>query len=255
MVFSGKWCLNVRRKYYNVYIVLVGLFCIILFTNRVYAQQKPAVDDSHQRFFVHYVDQRSFWEKSLNLVGLTTSDVGRSFALIAGVTEYPNLPSQYEKLDPAKEDIRKLKNYLVNCEFFDEIVLLQNKDMNEENLKFFLQSYFPGRLKRFPKSRFLFAYSGHGFTDGEDSYLMEYTAQSFKDKVNSINVISLRVFIDEVVKSAEASDDYVLVLLNACYAGAFLKRPFGGKIFFQNMAVLTPLQRGELKSKPGTILA
>ncbi|MEK7396937.1 MAG: formylglycine-generating enzyme family protein, partial [Candidatus Poribacteria bacterium] len=169
-------------------------------------------------------------EKSLNLTGLTASDVGRSFALVAGVSEYSYLPSQYKELDPAKEDLRKLQNYLEKCEFFDEIVLLKNEDMNLDNLSFFLQSYFPDRLKKFPKSRFLFAYSGHGFTDGEDSYLMEYTAQSFNDKVNSINVMSLKVFVDEVVKSAEASDDYVLVLLNACYAGTFLKRPFGGKV-------------------------
>ena len=195
----------------------------------VYAQQKPPVDVRYQKFFEYYVDKRSIMEKSLNLIGLTTSDVGRSFAIIAGVSEYSYLPSQYKKLKPAEEDIRKLLYYLKNYEFFDEIVLLKNKDMNLDNLSFFLQSYFPDRLKKFLKSRFLFAYSGHGFTDGEDSYLMEYTAQNFNDKVNSINVMSLKVLVDEVVKSAEASDDYVLVLLNACYAGTFLKRPFGGK--------------------------
>ena len=68
-------------------LLLVGLFA-----NEVSAQNKPQVSEKFQTFFVHYVDDRSFSEKALNLVDLTARDVGRSFALIAGVSRYSDMP-------------------------------------------------------------------------------------------------------------------------------------------------------------------
>src|SRR5262249_6350438 len=75
----------------------------------------------YRRFFVQRADQRSRFEKALNLIGKTTFPVGRSFALIAGVTQYPNLPKMEQSLRPAAVDIGKLQAYLKEQEFFDEI--------------------------------------------------------------------------------------------------------------------------------------
>ena len=84
------------------------------------------VPTEYQRFFVERSDQRSRFEKALNLIGKTSFPVGRSFALIAGVTQYPNLPPAERSLKPAAVDIAKLQAYLKDQEFFDEIVVLKD---------------------------------------------------------------------------------------------------------------------------------
>jgi lysozyme len=126
----------------------------------------PPADKPYQRFFVRYVDNRSIPEKAINLIGLTGQDVGKSFTLLAGVTRYPNMPLLQQELKPAAEDLRQLEAYLRDQEFFDEIVVLKDGDVTLDNLLYFLQHYFPDRLRRSPKSRFLFAYSGHGMAEG-----------------------------------------------------------------------------------------
>ena len=179
--------------------------------------------EANPRLMVHKVDKRSITEKALNTINMSTSQMGRSFALIAGVDFYPIMEGADKRLVPAGEDMRKLVAYLRDQEFFDEIVLLKNEDMTLQNLRYFLQVYFPERVKEFPHSRFLFAYSGHGFPDGKDSYLLEPQAKNMRDKANAIDLRSIRVYIDNVVEKGYQ----VLVLLNACFSGAFLDRPFG----------------------------
>jgi lysozyme len=213
-----------RVKYkYALRSALFLSLLVSLFVNTVSAQNRPQVPEDYQKLFARYVDNRSISEKTLNLVDLTFNDVGRSFALIAGVSRYPNMSLTNQELQAAAEDIKKLQDYLTAYEFFDEIVVLKEGDVTTENLEFFLQTYFPSRLRKFPKSRFLLAYSGHGMTEGSSGYLLKNTAQSLSDKANSINLGVVRVFVDEVVKSGH----HVLVLLNACYSGAFLRRSFG----------------------------
>ncbi len=209
------------------------------------AAAEPDVPAEYKRFFVHYVDRRSMLEKSLNLIGFTGQDAGRSFALIAGVSQYPNMPITDRELKPAAEDLRKLREYLPRYEFFDEIVVLENRDMNYENLQFFLQTYFPRRLEKFPRSRFLFAYSGHGMSDEATGYLLKHTARSLGDKDNSISLKIVRVLFDEVVEKGH----HVLGLINACYSGNFVKRSFGGRQYLPEHAgahVITAGGSGEL---------
>src|ERR1035438_9226461 len=150
-----------------------------------FGQGKPpasAVPEPYRQKFVQYVDRRSMQEKALNLIGLTSQDVGRSFALIAGVSRYPNMPEMGRELAAAGADIDELQNYLRSEEFFDEIVVLRDGDVTMENLEYFLQDYFPDRLRKSPKSRFLFAYSGHGMAEGSKEaptgYLLKSTARS-----------------------------------------------------------------------------
>ncbi len=82
--------------------------------------------------------------------------------------------------------------YLEKEEFFDEIVVLWDEDMTPANLSYFLREYFPTRLRASPKSRFLFAYSGHGFQDGDQSYVLMNKATSFSDKAHAIDLAELR---------------------------------------------------------------
>jgi len=216
----------VQRARYDLRFRLpcLSIVLVSLLAGAVNALDRAQVSRDYQKFFVHYVDNRSISEKALNLVDLTWEDVGRSFALIAGISHYPKMSLIERELRPAAEDIKKLQEYLRTYEFFDEIVVLKEGDVTTENLEFFLQTYFPQRLRKFPKSRFLFVYSGHGMTEGSSGYLLKNTAQSLTDKAQSINLGVVRVFVDEVVRSGH----HVLVLLNACYSGVFLRRSFGG---------------------------
>lgn len=88
------------------------LFALVLPTTVAVAQQTPNVPQQYRRLFFQYADQRSRLEKGLNLIGKTNFPVGRSFALIAGVTQYPNFPPLERSLRPAAVDIEKLKSYL-----------------------------------------------------------------------------------------------------------------------------------------------
>jgi hypothetical protein len=227
MDFSGDRFLNVQpgrlsRRQYAIAI----LMCLTGLCAPAHCQVNSApVPPKYRRFFAQFVDRRSILEKALNLGGMTGQDVGRSMALIAGVSHYPRLPVGARLLPPAEADRNQLVEYLKKEEFFDEIVVLWDDDMNSENLSYFLKEYFPARLGAFPKSRFLFAYSGHGFSDGSDGYILRTNATSFSDKHAAISLLSLRGLMSDVVGSGY----YVLVLLNSCYAGAFLNnKSFGG---------------------------
>lgn len=223
--------MKVRRPKQMIFSIWPVLIVWMLTTTTLYAecflphgrQKVPEnVPKEYRGCFVHYADDnRSLIEKALNHVRLTGKEIGRSFALLAGVSSYPNIP---ETLEPAKVDIEKLVDYLKTQEFFEEIVVLLNEDFTEKNLRYFLQSYFPKRVGT-PKSRFLFAFSGHGITDNNKGYLLESTARSFKDKENAISLNSIRDLFTEVVGDGKAH--HTLALINSCYGGAFLPRPFG----------------------------
>jgi Caspase domain len=181
--------------------------------------------EAYQHYFVQYVDTRSLPEKVLNLVGLTNDDVGRSFALVAGVDTYPNLGSENRPFEAARVDIEGLVGYLRDVEHFDEIVLLRNADVTIDNFTYFFQTYFPDRLKEFPKSRFVFAYSGHGMQDGPRGFLLKANAKNKEDRANSINLETLATIYRETTDAAFQS----LALINACYSGAFTRRTFGDR--------------------------
>lgn len=221
MVSFGKRFLKVNMSRFNLNNIFY-LFLLLLCSSNVYGQN---VSSQYEDYFVKFEDNRSMMEKVLNAAGVSNKDVGRSFALICGVNYYPNMDILKQNLDPAKEDVFIMQRYLKEYEYFDEIVVLENSNVTIDNLEYFLSTYFPDRLKKFPKSRFLFAYSGHGMTRNRDGYLLKNTARNLTDKNNSINLRILKVYMDEVVSAGH----HVLVLLNSCYSGAFLKRSSFGK--------------------------
>jgi len=201
------------------------LSCLLLavMSLMVSARAQDATVPAKYRSFFHLYQERSIPEKVLNLIGLRTSDVGRSFALLAGVSHYPNFkPPDDSYLRPAAVDLQNLENYLKNQEFFSEIVALKDADMTYENLQYFLQVYFPQRLRASPHSRFLFAYSGHGITDETSSYLLQSSAKDLHDASAALDLNVVHALVQHVVRSGYQ----VLVLLNTCYGGAFLKLSF-----------------------------
>lgn len=216
-----------RKNYNSIRIVflLILLFCSCGYVN---AQNVPAHYKNYFIKFTDFTDNRSNIEKIFDALGLRNEGeerTRRSFALICGISKYPNMGVLERRLAPAAEDVRKMKNYLLQNDFFDEIVVLENSDVTLENLQYFLQSYFPTELKKFPNSRFLFAYSGHGMTENNKGYLLKSTANGLSDKTHAINLDVLHVYLNEVISVGH----HVLVLLNSCYGGSLLKRSYGGE--------------------------
>ena len=194
------------------------LSVLLILSFQIHASD-PDVPLEYKEYFKKYSTERSIYsEKIAPLYG--GAKTGRSFALIVGAWKY-----KFGDLAPAKIDIENITNYLVEEEHFDEVVVLTNEDVNYDNLKYFLQTYFKKRVQSYPQSRFLFAYSGHGSLDGNDGYLVQTNATSLKDLDNSIGVDVLRQLINRVMNKAH----HTLVLLNACHAGSFLTYNFGDK--------------------------
>src|SRR5258708_19002392 len=82
----------------------------------------------HQRYFARYVDDRTLPEHTLNRVRMTTRDYGRGFALIAGISKYPNIKGNGGRLSPSAGDVHKLLHHLTTYETVCEIVVLQHVD-------------------------------------------------------------------------------------------------------------------------------
>ena len=202
--------------------LLTGL--LILLSDPGTARADAALD-KYQKYIVHREDDRSALEGLLNRVGITLSEIGPAYALIAGIDNYPKLRGHPRELRAAAVDIDKLVTYLRDHEHFSQIVVLRNEAVTLENLDYFLQRYFPSLLEAVPKSRFLFAYSGHGIQEGDLGFLLRQDAEQFDaDFGISLNVI--KGLYDRVLRSAHQS----LVLINACHAGAFLQRESFGRV-------------------------
>jgi hypothetical protein len=190
----------------------------------LHAQPRPPVPAEYQPFFVKYSGERSPFEWILNQIGLPGDVVGRSVAVVIGVSHYPRMSKPIDRdLKPASEDLRKLTDYLKNEEFFDDVILVKDDKLTLETLRYFLQVYVPHRLDGSRKSRFLMLYTGHGFNEGTKSYIDLSTATSVRDRDNSISLDLLKSLADEAIGKSFHS----LVLLNSCNSGPFVRIPFG----------------------------
>ena len=197
---------------------LAGLF---FFIELQLVAATPEVAPQYLQHFYHFEDRRSLSQRFSNAIGYESAPIGRSHALIVGVSRYPHLN---ETLEPAEADVNRLKEWFKLSGHFDEIVTLTNQHVSNANLNYFLRDYFPNRLEKFPRSRFLFAFSGHGITDGDRSYLLTSDSRSFQDTVNAIGIAELRTKLGTTLDKAHQS----LVLINSCYGGGFLTQtPFG----------------------------
>lgn len=178
------------------------------------------VPAQYAKFFYRHVDERPAWERALGYLNVTVGETGPSFALIAGVSSYPNMSGGASDLWPARLDVEKMAAYLESePESFNEIVVLLDEDMTPDNLRYFLTQYFPRRLSETTRSRFLFAYSGHGMTAPNGrGYILTSQAESLEDRFNAgISLAALRAEFQEIVDSGHQ----VLALINACYGVDF----------------------------------
>jgi hypothetical protein len=193
------------------------------------AQVPEWVPDKYVPFIYRSVDDRPSWQRALEYLDIPIGETGPSFALIAGVSKYPNIGGKAGDLWPARLDVEKMVAYLERePESFNEIVVLMDEDMTAETLGYFLTQYFPRRLAESRRPRFLFAYSGHGITAANGrGYILTSRARSLDDRFEAISLATLRAQFQEIVDSGHQ----VLALINACYGVDFhrLSLAFGAE--------------------------
>jgi lysozyme len=168
-------------------------------------------------FFYQFSDQPRELDPRIGLrVGVTNSDETRSMALIVGISSYPKIA--HASILAAKIDTDRLKRFLAEDQKFDEVIVLENDDATAENINYFLNSYLPQRALSFAgKSRFLFAYSGHGIPRAgaiPASFVLS-AATSASDANNLYSLAHLRTSLENLANS----QFHVLALINACYGG------------------------------------
>ncbi|WP_287281329.1 caspase family protein [Mesorhizobium sp.] len=171
---------------------------------------------------------RPGWEVALSYLGVTLDGKQPAFALIAGVSKYPKIGGELGDLWPARIDVQKMVAYLSRePESFNDIVVLLDDDVTEDNLRYFLTSYFPQRFAQKPNSRFLFSYSGHGATASNGrGYLLTSQAVDLVPQHNfdaRISFTTLRAYFQEIVDNGHQ----VLALINACFGAEFHRNSFG----------------------------
>lgn len=217
-----------------------------LLNGRLYADCKEAAPQEIRQYFVACNSTDLFGEQiaaraaAHNLVDAPT---GRSFAVVVGISNYPNMAEK--RLAPAQADIDSLVHYLTEEEDFAEVIVLRDSAVTHENLRLVLQEYLRSRVDDFGLSRFLFAFTGHGYEEGGFSYLLHFGASDPLDVRNGINLQSLKALLQPVVDSAQHS----LVLLNACKGGQFLSAFGDGETYIsrrQGAHAITAGAPGEL---------
>jgi hypothetical protein len=70
------------------------------------------VPPDYAKFFVRRVETRPAWERALNTLDISVGDTGQSFALIAGISNYPKMSGRAGDLWPARLDVEKMAAYL-----------------------------------------------------------------------------------------------------------------------------------------------
>ncbi|MDV7024783.1 hypothetical protein R4P48_19155 [Atlantibacter subterranea] len=72
----------------------------------------------------------------------------RAIGLIIAISKYPALNAN---LEAAEVDGKRLANFLIYGQKFDEVILLKDQDATAENIDYFLKDYLPARGEMFNK--------------------------------------------------------------------------------------------------------
>jgi lysozyme len=182
-------------------------------------------------FFVHYNPGDAVLPEGVgDLLHLSKPAETRSIGLIIEIDSYPNMPGH--DLAAAKKDGDNLRNFLVNEQHFDEVIVLRNADATEENINYFLRTYLVTHGDEYqggdakPRARLLIAYSGHGRSKTpttEAAFILGAAA----DPNGSSSIYDMRDFASRVVDLAPHYY-HVLTLINACYGGNVFAKAMTG---------------------------
>jgi GH25 family lysozyme M1 (1,4-beta-N-acetylmuramidase) len=210
---------------------LVGLFCFMAYGAVQAAEYSgkcpnnaPAREARYCRFFLQFnTDNKAPLDVRIaDALQVKSATETRSIGLIIAIDKYPNLPNH--DISAAKVDGDRLKEFLINKQKFDEVIVLRNEDATVDNINYFLDDYLPNRALDFKKkARLLVAYSGHGRSGGANGIggpQAAFVLSAANDVNGAANMYKMQNFATSVETLANRYF-HVLTLVNACYGGSF----------------------------------
>jgi len=151
------------------------------------------------------------------------------YAFLIGVDKYCHLPSD-RQLSFVAEDIRRLSQVLEQVCGFEIRETLTGEEANSRNLSKALRKFF--REPYEPDTLLLLYFSGHGFLseDRRKGYLGCYDTELDEDSV--FQALRMRDLKQDYLEGKLYARQ-VLIILDCCHSGAFLKGQVGGGAFLR----------------------
>jgi len=184
----------------------------------------PARDEKYCHFFVHFnKDSNSPLDiRIAEALEVKTASETRSIGLIVAIDKYPMIPGG--DISAAAVDARRLQDFLIQEQKFDEVILLRNEEATVDNINYFLEDYLVNRPADFnKKARLLIAYSGHGrfgTSDGAGDTQAAFILSGATDVNGYTNIYKMQNFAQDIEFLAPKYF-HIITLINACYGGGF----------------------------------
>ena len=217
------------------------VFLIVFFVSADYARagchpDLAAADPLHCKYFVEYKPPGSHAvdDRILSRLGATDGAKVRSYALVIGISSYPNFQEEKDRtLPPAKADIANLIAFFRE-QGFDEIILLEDKDASKDNINYFLDVYLNQHLDIFgATSRVVIAHSGHGgpSTSAElPGNIILSEADGAQDYAHMYSLGDLAPRL----RNLASKSFHLAALMGSCYSGGIFssQRPGGSNDWY-----------------------
>jgi uncharacterized caspase-like protein len=153
-------------------------------------------------------DKKTWGELLLDFVG--HSGVGRSYALVVGISKFDDYPSL-----PTANDPLRMRDFLVNEAGFDYVHVLTDEKATKARIEELMVDVLPGMIHN--NDQFLFYWSGHGTQrpndfGGQLGYL-PLSSSPIGRYATMISMADIQRW-DDVIHAKQA-----LFLLDACFSG------------------------------------
>jgi lysozyme len=188
-------------------------------------------DEKYCSFFLHYDNNpdKPVDPRIADALQIKSSQETRAIGLVIAISHYPNMPGH--DLPAAAVDGKRLADFLINTQQFDEVIALTDDAATIDVIHYFLKKYLPSRASEFNgKARLLIAYSGHGRFGGDAFHTSQKPALilSAADAMDATDgVYDMEDFYSDIkaLAGTNAEDSrarsafHVITLINACYGG------------------------------------
>lgn len=137
------------------------------------------------------------------------------YAIIIAIGEYDHLTP----LSAPAKDAQKMKNFLLNHDRYDEVVVLEDEDATKTNISYFMETYFPKKMASRGRYQFLFYFSGHGgqqpgYDDEPQGFLQLKGATGEVGDPNVIHMSQVEIWANRMRYAKQA-----LFVLDCCFSG------------------------------------
>lgn len=188
-------------------------------------------DERYCGYFRYYENNpnKSLDTRIADALQIKSSRETRAIGLVIAISTYPKMPGH--DLPAAAVDGKRLVDFLINTQQFDEVIALNDDKADYDTIHYFLQEYLPDRASEYGgKARVLITYSGHGRFGGPEVHSKKNPALvlSAADSMEATTgVYDMTQFYNDIKAlagngapdSRSQSAFHVLTLINACFGG------------------------------------